>query len=80
MIKHHTEASFNHSFHFSVFSDPPKIISMRLLEKTPTSLWLSWDVSPRRWNRQQPVRYKLTYRKKVLHFVALDPMCEVCNT
>lgn len=62
--------AFVYLFTYCVFLDPPKIISMRLLEKTPTSLSLSWDVSPRRWNRLQPVRYELTYRKKVLHFVA----------
>ncbi|XP_075882599.1 ephrin type-A receptor 2 isoform X2 [Nelusetta ayraudi] len=47
-----------------LYTDPPKIISMRLVEKTTSSLSLSWDVSPRRWNKLQPVRYELTYRKK----------------
>lgn len=64
-MEDHAPASLTHLL---VFLDPPKIISMRLLEKTPTSLSLSWDVSPRRSNRLQPVRYELTYRKKVRNF------------
>ncbi|KAM3872513.1 ephrin type-A receptor 2 [Diretmus argenteus] len=45
------------------YTDPPKVTSMRLDERTPTSLSLSWAVSPRR-PQPRPIRYKLTYRKK----------------
>uniref|UniRef100_A0A3P9ILI0 receptor protein-tyrosine kinase n=1 Tax=Oryzias latipes TaxID=8090 RepID=A0A3P9ILI0_ORYLA len=43
-----------------LFTDPPKRIRIKLVEQTPTSLSLSWDVSP----RSQPTSYELTYRKK----------------
>uniref|UniRef100_A0A7N6F981 receptor protein-tyrosine kinase n=1 Tax=Anabas testudineus TaxID=64144 RepID=A0A7N6F981_ANATE len=43
---------------------PPKITSMRLVERTPTSLSLSWDVSPRPRALSPPIRYELNYRKK----------------
>uniref|UniRef100_A0A8C7WM38 receptor protein-tyrosine kinase n=1 Tax=Oryzias sinensis TaxID=183150 RepID=A0A8C7WM38_9TELE len=43
-----------------LFTDPPKHISIKLVEQTPSSLSLSWDVSP----RSQPTSYELTYRKK----------------
>lgn len=46
-------------------SDPPKITLMRLVERTSTSLSLSWDVSPRPRVQPRPIRYELTYRKKV---------------
>lgn len=46
-------------------SDPPKITTMRLAERTSTSLSLSWDVSPRPRAHSPPIRYELTYRKKV---------------
>lgn len=46
-------------------SDPPKITTMRLVERTSTSLSLSWDVSPRPRVNSPPIRYELTYRKKV---------------
>ncbi|XP_034732432.1 ephrin type-A receptor 2 isoform X2 [Etheostoma cragini] len=49
------------------YTDPPKITTMRLVERTSTSLSLSWDVSPRlRVPQTQvwPIRYELTFRKK----------------
>uniref|UniRef100_A0A7N6BPZ1 receptor protein-tyrosine kinase n=1 Tax=Anabas testudineus TaxID=64144 RepID=A0A7N6BPZ1_ANATE len=46
------------------YTDPPKITSMRLVERTPTSLSLSWDVSPRPRALSPPIRYELNYRKK----------------
>lgn len=45
------------------YTDPPKVTSMRLDERSLTSLSLSWAVAPRR-PMPQPTRYKLTYRKK----------------
>uniref|UniRef100_A0A8C9X0C9 receptor protein-tyrosine kinase n=1 Tax=Sander lucioperca TaxID=283035 RepID=A0A8C9X0C9_SANLU len=52
---------------YPVSSDPPKITTMRVVERTSTSLSLSWDVSPRPRvpNTQvRPIRYELTFRKK----------------
>ncbi|XP_060931282.1 ephrin type-A receptor 2 isoform X1 [Limanda limanda] len=49
---------------FLHYTDPPKLTSMRLVDRTPTSLSLSWDVSPRPRIQPQPIRYELTYRKK----------------
>ncbi|KAM4610313.1 ephrin type-A receptor 2 [Polymixia lowei] len=46
------------------FTDPPKVTSIRLDERTPTSLSLSWVVSPRPRTQSRPIRYELTYRKK----------------
>ncbi|XP_035501170.1 ephrin type-A receptor 2 isoform X3 [Scophthalmus maximus] len=46
------------------YTDPPKITTMRLVDRTPTSLSLSWDVSPRTRVQPRPIRYELTYRKK----------------
>ncbi|CAJ1055387.1 ephrin type-A receptor 2 isoform X2 [Xyrichtys novacula] len=46
------------------YTDPPKITTMRLVEKTSNSLSLSWDVSPRPRAQMRPIRYELTYRKK----------------
>ncbi|XP_054633894.1 ephrin type-A receptor 2 [Dunckerocampus dactyliophorus] len=46
------------------YTDPPKITSMRLVEKTATRLSISWDVSRRPRFQPRPVRYELTYRKK----------------
>uniref|UniRef100_A0A673ZBX8 receptor protein-tyrosine kinase n=1 Tax=Salmo trutta TaxID=8032 RepID=A0A673ZBX8_SALTR len=43
--------------------DPPKVTSMRLVERSPTSLSLSWAVAPRR-PLPRPTRYELSYRKK----------------
>uniref|UniRef100_A0A7N8XHI0 receptor protein-tyrosine kinase n=1 Tax=Mastacembelus armatus TaxID=205130 RepID=A0A7N8XHI0_9TELE len=43
---------------------PPKITTIRLIERTPTSLSLFWDVSPRPRVHHRPIRYELTYRKK----------------
>ncbi|KAM7404370.1 hypothetical protein PAMP_011722 [Pampus punctatissimus] len=45
-------------------TDPPKITSIRLVERFDTSLSLSWDVSPRPRILHRPLRYELTYRKK----------------
>lgn len=45
------------------YTDPPKITTMRLVERGSTSLSLSWDVSPRRVP-PRPIRYELAYRKK----------------
>ncbi|GAA6223475.1 ephrin type-A receptor 2 [Lates japonicus] len=46
------------------YTDPPKITTMRLVERTSTTLSLSWDVSPRPRVQLRPIRYELTYRKK----------------
>ncbi|XP_070694909.1 ephrin type-A receptor 2 isoform X2 [Pempheris klunzingeri] len=46
------------------YTDPPKITTIRLVERTSTSLSLSWDVSPRPRLQTRPVRYELSYRKK----------------
>ncbi|KAK1899069.1 Ephrin type-A receptor 2 [Dissostichus eleginoides] len=46
------------------YTDPPTITTMRLVEKTSTSLSLSWDVTPRPRAQPRPIRYELTYRKK----------------
>ncbi|XP_049920990.1 ephrin type-A receptor 2 isoform X2 [Epinephelus moara] len=46
------------------YTEPPKITTMRLVERTSTSLSLSWDVSPRPRIQSRPIRYELTYRKK----------------
>uniref|UniRef100_A0A8C7INN8 receptor protein-tyrosine kinase n=1 Tax=Oncorhynchus kisutch TaxID=8019 RepID=A0A8C7INN8_ONCKI len=43
--------------------DPPKVTSMRLVERSPTSLSLSWAVAPHR-PLPRPTRYELSYRKK----------------
>uniref|UniRef100_A0A8C3G645 receptor protein-tyrosine kinase n=1 Tax=Cyclopterus lumpus TaxID=8103 RepID=A0A8C3G645_CYCLU len=59
-----------------LFPEPPRITTMRLVERTSTSLSLSWDVSPRIRLQPRPIRYELTYRKKVLHsFVCSPEMC-----
>uniref|UniRef100_A0A8C3A5J7 receptor protein-tyrosine kinase n=1 Tax=Cyclopterus lumpus TaxID=8103 RepID=A0A8C3A5J7_CYCLU len=58
------------------YTEPPRITTMRLVERTSTSLSLSWDVSPRIRLQPRPIRYELTYRKKVLHsFVCSPEMC-----
>ncbi|KAM6924790.1 LOW QUALITY PROTEIN: ephrin type-A receptor 2 [Xenentodon cancila] len=46
------------------FTEPPKITTVRMVEQTPTSLSLSWDVTPRPRTPSQPIRYELMYRKK----------------
>ncbi|XP_037628893.1 ephrin type-A receptor 2 isoform X1 [Sebastes umbrosus] len=46
------------------YTDPPKITMMRMVERTTTSLSLSWDVSPRPRVQPRPIRCELTYRKK----------------
>ncbi|XP_008316669.1 ephrin type-A receptor 2 isoform X4 [Cynoglossus semilaevis] len=45
------------------YTDPPKIMAIRLVERTPTSLSLSWDVSPQPRAQNRAVRYEITYRK-----------------
>uniref|UniRef100_A0A4W6BS88 receptor protein-tyrosine kinase n=1 Tax=Lates calcarifer TaxID=8187 RepID=A0A4W6BS88_LATCA len=52
------------SIHHPLSPDPPKITTMRLVERTSTTLSLSWDVSPRPRVQLRPIRYELTYRKK----------------
>ncbi|KAM9752541.1 ephrin type-A receptor 2 isoform 2-T2 [Menidia menidia] len=56
-----SSATLTTSLHYT---DPPKITTMRLVERAPTSLSLSWDVSPRPRVQSRPIRYELTYRKK----------------
>ncbi|XP_061552605.1 ephrin type-A receptor 2 [Phycodurus eques] len=46
------------------YTDPPKITSMRMVERTATKLSISWDVSSRPRFQPRPFRYELTYRKK----------------
>ncbi|KAM9342711.1 ephrin type-A receptor 2 [Pholidichthys leucotaenia] len=46
------------------YTEPPKITGIRLVEKSSTSLSLSWDVSPQPQVQLRPVKYELTYRKK----------------
>ncbi|XP_077424006.1 ephrin type-A receptor 2 isoform X2 [Vanacampus margaritifer] len=46
------------------YTDPPKITSVRMVERTATKLSISWDVSPRPRFQPRPFRYELTYRKK----------------
>ncbi|KAL1021111.1 hypothetical protein UPYG_G00008950 [Umbra pygmaea] len=45
------------------YTDPPKVTSIRLDDRSPTTLSLSWAVAPRR-PLNRPTRYELTYRKK----------------
>ncbi|TKS77221.1 Ephrin type-A receptor 2 [Collichthys lucidus] len=47
-----------------LYTDPPKITTMRLVERSSTSLSLSWDVSPRPRVQHRSIRYELTYCKK----------------
>ena len=51
------------SVHF-FSSEPPKVTSMRLDERTSTSLSVSWMVASRR-AQPRPIQYELIYRKKV---------------
>uniref|UniRef100_A0A3B3WRF9 receptor protein-tyrosine kinase n=3 Tax=Poecilia TaxID=8080 RepID=A0A3B3WRF9_9TELE len=60
-FKPQSSATLNTSLHYT---DPPKITSMRLVERDSTSLSLSWDVFPRPRVQSQPIRYELAYRKK----------------
>uniref|UniRef100_A0A3P8SQN7 receptor protein-tyrosine kinase n=1 Tax=Amphiprion percula TaxID=161767 RepID=A0A3P8SQN7_AMPPE len=54
------------------YTEPPKITTMRLVERTSFSLSLSWDVYPRPRVQSRPIRYELTYWKKVcLLFILL---------
>uniref|UniRef100_A0A8C8DBJ0 receptor protein-tyrosine kinase n=1 Tax=Oncorhynchus tshawytscha TaxID=74940 RepID=A0A8C8DBJ0_ONCTS len=50
-------------FASQVAPHPPKVTSMRLVERSPTSLSLSWAVAPHR-PLPRPSRYELSYRKK----------------
>uniref|UniRef100_A0A3B3ZSS2 receptor protein-tyrosine kinase n=1 Tax=Periophthalmus magnuspinnatus TaxID=409849 RepID=A0A3B3ZSS2_9GOBI len=45
------------------YTEPPKITTMRLVERTPTSLSLSWAVSPKARSPLRAFRYELMYRK-----------------
>uniref|UniRef100_A0A8C6TG09 receptor protein-tyrosine kinase n=1 Tax=Neogobius melanostomus TaxID=47308 RepID=A0A8C6TG09_9GOBI len=45
------------------YTEPPKITTMRLVERTPTSLSISWDVSPKARVQPRAFRYELMYRK-----------------
>uniref|UniRef100_A0A7N8WQS4 receptor protein-tyrosine kinase n=1 Tax=Mastacembelus armatus TaxID=205130 RepID=A0A7N8WQS4_9TELE len=56
------------------YTEPPKITTIRLIERTPTSLSLFWDVSPRPRVHHRPIRYELTYRKKVQTHEHSSPM------
>ncbi|XP_067383048.1 ephrin type-A receptor 2 isoform X1 [Channa argus] len=42
----------------------PKVTSIRLVDRTPTSLSLTWDVFPRPRVQSRTIRYEVTYRKK----------------
>ncbi|XP_028264865.1 ephrin type-A receptor 2 isoform X2 [Parambassis ranga] len=55
------------------YTDPPRITSIQLVERSSSSLSLSWDVSPRQRVQHRPTRYELTYRKKddVTTFIVL---------
>uniref|UniRef100_A0A3Q2XBW1 receptor protein-tyrosine kinase n=1 Tax=Hippocampus comes TaxID=109280 RepID=A0A3Q2XBW1_HIPCM len=64
----------------SVSSDPPKITSIRMVERTATKLSISWDVSPRPRFQLRPFRYELTYRKKVLFFSQLKLRTSIDRT
>uniref|UniRef100_A0A3P8UUR8 receptor protein-tyrosine kinase n=1 Tax=Cynoglossus semilaevis TaxID=244447 RepID=A0A3P8UUR8_CYNSE len=57
-------------------TNPPKIMAIRLVERTPTSLSLSWDVSPQPRAQNRAVRYEITYRKNVSCFFVI--IFEVC--
>ncbi|XP_017266834.1 ephrin type-A receptor 2 isoform X2 [Kryptolebias marmoratus] len=46
------------------YTEPPKITSMRLVERDSTSLSISWDVSPQPRVSSPSVRYELAYRKR----------------
>ncbi|XP_056279170.1 ephrin type-A receptor 2 isoform X2 [Pseudoliparis swirei] len=46
------------------YTDPPRITTIRMVERTSATLSLSWDVSPRIRVQPRPIRYELTYRKK----------------
>ncbi|XP_076022656.1 ephrin type-A receptor 2 [Genypterus blacodes] len=46
------------------YTDPPKITAMQLVERTHTSMSLSWAVTHRPQVATRPIRYQLTYRKK----------------
>uniref|UniRef100_A0A6Q2YUX1 receptor protein-tyrosine kinase n=1 Tax=Esox lucius TaxID=8010 RepID=A0A6Q2YUX1_ESOLU len=45
------------------YTDPPKVTSMRLEDRSATSISLSWAVAPRR-PLPRSTRYELTYRRK----------------
>lgn len=51
-------------------------MAIRLVERTPTSLSLSWDVSPQPRAQNRAVRYEITYRKNVSCFFVI--IFEVC--
>uniref|UniRef100_A0A8C4EHJ8 receptor protein-tyrosine kinase n=1 Tax=Dicentrarchus labrax TaxID=13489 RepID=A0A8C4EHJ8_DICLA len=61
----HLNYTFTVEAHSGVSLFASQITSMRLVERTSTSLSLSWDVFPRPRVQSRPIRYELTYRKKV---------------
>uniref|UniRef100_A0A3B4TEQ0 receptor protein-tyrosine kinase n=1 Tax=Seriola dumerili TaxID=41447 RepID=A0A3B4TEQ0_SERDU len=60
----HLNYTFTVEAHSGVSVFASQITAMRLVERTSTSLSLSWDVSPRPPAQHRPVRYELIYRKK----------------
>uniref|UniRef100_A0A3Q3XH34 receptor protein-tyrosine kinase n=1 Tax=Mola mola TaxID=94237 RepID=A0A3Q3XH34_MOLML len=63
----HINYTFTVEAHSGVSLFINQITTMRLVERTSSSLSLSWDVSPRPRVQSSPIRYELTYRKKVRH-------------
>uniref|UniRef100_A0A672GVB7 receptor protein-tyrosine kinase n=1 Tax=Salarias fasciatus TaxID=181472 RepID=A0A672GVB7_SALFA len=59
------DAHLNYTFIVEAHSG---VSMFAVIEKSVTSLSLSWDVSPRPRLHAPPIRYELTYRKKVGHF------------
>uniref|UniRef100_A0A7N9ATF3 receptor protein-tyrosine kinase n=1 Tax=Mastacembelus armatus TaxID=205130 RepID=A0A7N9ATF3_9TELE len=60
----HLNYTFTVEAHSGVSQFASQITTIRLIERTPTSLSLFWDVSPRPRVHHRPIRYELTYRKK----------------
>uniref|UniRef100_A0A8C4EH88 receptor protein-tyrosine kinase n=1 Tax=Dicentrarchus labrax TaxID=13489 RepID=A0A8C4EH88_DICLA len=67
----HLNYTFTVEAHSGVSLFASQITSMRLVERTSTSLSLSWDVFPRPRVQSRPIRYELTYRKKVRRIYVL---------
>uniref|UniRef100_A0A665X765 receptor protein-tyrosine kinase n=1 Tax=Echeneis naucrates TaxID=173247 RepID=A0A665X765_ECHNA len=63
-VEAHSGVSVFASIHSPLSPDPPKITAMRLVERTPTSVSLSWDISPQPWAPNRPILYQVVYRKK----------------
>uniref|UniRef100_A0A8C4EFI0 receptor protein-tyrosine kinase n=1 Tax=Dicentrarchus labrax TaxID=13489 RepID=A0A8C4EFI0_DICLA len=68
----HLNYTFTVEAHSGVSLFASQITSMRLVERTSTSLSLSWDVFPRPRVQSRPIRYELTYRKKVRRIYEAD--------